>query len=84
MFKDLVMSYISSHCTVAGQRPAAREPGLAAAALLWLRDRWRHTQAIRDLSRLSDRHLEDIGISRADIADVATEMVRRRREARSI
>jgi uncharacterized protein YjiS (DUF1127 family) len=36
-----------------------------------IRAYWRYQEAVRDLSRLSDRDLEDIGISRDQIDVIA-------------
>lgn len=80
------MSQATSRCTVAGPyRPPATPArdvafGGFAAALRALVDHWQRVQAIRELNRLSDRHLRDIGIvARADIETIADEMIRRRR-----
>jgi uncharacterized protein YjiS (DUF1127 family) len=79
------MNQATSRCTLAGayRAPAPAASGTAigrlAAAVGWFVDQWRRTQAIRELNRLSDHHLRDIGIARADIEAVAEEMIRRRR-----
>jgi uncharacterized protein YjiS (DUF1127 family) len=36
-----------------------------------LRSWWRYNESIRELTRLNDRELADIGISRSEIASVA-------------
>lgn len=80
------MSQASSRCTVAGAYPpvAARprdlESGPFAAVFRRLMDQWRRTAVIRQLNRLSDHHLRDIGIERGEIESVAEDMVKRRRE----
>jgi len=38
-----------------------------------LRTWWRYDESVRELSRLSDRELADIGINRSEIAMVAWE-----------
>jgi uncharacterized protein YjiS (DUF1127 family) len=78
------MSQATSRCTVAGACPAAaRAPGFEfawiAAAVQRLADRWRRLQAVRELNRLGDRHLRDIGIVRGDIEAIVGEMISRRR-----
>lgn len=80
------MSQATSRATLAvGCRPSAK-PGFGlgsssvAAALRWLLDRRQRAQVIRELNRLSDHHLLDIGITaRGDIETIADAMVRRRR-----
>jgi uncharacterized protein YjiS (DUF1127 family) len=72
----------TSRCapTSAHGTPAARAParsGGIAGAFRWLTDEWRRAEAIRELNRLSDHHLKDIGIARADIESVAEVMIRR-------
>ncbi len=42
-----------------------------AFILTRIRAYWRHHEAVRELSHLSDRELEDVGISRHDIHAVA-------------
>ncbi len=76
----------TSRATLAGPyRPTAKSVldlnlGGLAAPLLWLIDQWRRVQVIRELNRLSDHHLRDIGISaRGDIETIAEAMTRRRR-----
>jgi uncharacterized protein YjiS (DUF1127 family) len=80
------MSQASSRATPAGAyRPTAKPVldlsfGGLAAPLLWLIDQWRRVQVIRELNRLSDHHLRDIGISaRGDIETIAEAMIHRRR-----
>jgi uncharacterized protein YjiS (DUF1127 family) len=36
-----------------------------------LRSWWRYNESVRELTRLNDRELADIGISRSEIASVA-------------
>jgi uncharacterized protein YjiS (DUF1127 family) len=74
----------TSHATLAGAyRPsaqAASDLGGLTLSLRWLIDRWRRAQVIRELNRLSDHHLQDIGITaRGDIETIADAMIRRRR-----
>lgn len=47
---------------------------LAAPVILWRR----REQTIKSLSRLSDHHLRDIGIERADIRRIAHQMALRK------
>ena len=53
-----------------------------ASALAWLqarRERRRlYNQTVRELSQLSDRDLDDIGVSRWDIRDIAARHTRER------
>ncbi len=42
-----------------------------AFILTRIRAYWRHHEAVRELSHLSDRELEDVGISRHEIYAVA-------------
>src|SRR5215510_330819 len=41
----------------------------------WIQDEMARASAVRELSRLDDHYLRDIGIHRADIDDIADEMV---------
>lgn len=51
-------------------------------AICWLQDeRWRGA-VIRELNRLNDHYLDDIGVNRSDIDSIVDAMVRRRRERR--
>ena len=64
-------------------RPATRTPGLPdrgyvtrlAAAVDRLAEPWRRRAAIRDLHRLGDRELRDIGIGRGEIDSIVDEMM---------
>jgi uncharacterized protein YjiS (DUF1127 family) len=49
----------------------------------WVQDEMGRAAAVRELSRLDDHYLRDIGIHRADIDDIADEMVRCRRKSRA-
>jgi uncharacterized protein YjiS (DUF1127 family) len=49
----------------------------------WVRDEIVRAALVRELSQLDDHYLRDIGIHRADIDDMADEMVRRRRKSRA-
>jgi uncharacterized protein YjiS (DUF1127 family) len=51
--------------------------------ICWLQDEWRRSVAIRELSRLNDHYLHDIGINRSDIDWIADAMVKRLRESRN-
>lgn len=51
--------------------------------ICWLRDEWRRSVVIRELSRLNDYCLHDIGIDRSDIDVIADAMVKRLREGRN-
>ena len=41
-----------------------------------LRTWWRYDESVRELSRLSDRELADIGVSRSEISKIAWENAR--------
>ena len=41
-----------------------------------LRTWWRYDESVRELSRLSDRELADIGVSRSEINKIAWESAR--------
>jgi uncharacterized protein YjiS (DUF1127 family) len=41
-----------------------------------LRTWWRYDESVRELSRLSDRELADIGVSRSEIGKIAWESAR--------
>jgi uncharacterized protein YjiS (DUF1127 family) len=41
-----------------------------------LRAWWRYDESVRELSRLSDRELADIGVSRSEISKIAWESAR--------
>ena len=49
----------------------------------WLQDEWRRGVAIRELNRLNDHYLDDIGIDRSDIDSFVDTMVKRLRESRN-
>jgi uncharacterized protein YjiS (DUF1127 family) len=44
---------------------------LVSKLIRLLRTWWRYDESVRELSRLSDRELADIGINRSEIAAVA-------------
>lgn len=80
------MSQATSRATLTGAYRPSATPGFdlnfgrLTVPLRWLIDRRRRAQAIRELNRLSDRHLLDIGIAaRGDIEAIVEAMVRRRR-----
>ena len=50
----------------------------------WFQYEWRGNLAIRELNRLSDHQLNDIGIKRSDIDPVVDELLKRVREGRYI
>jgi uncharacterized protein YjiS (DUF1127 family) len=52
-----------------GEREA--EDGLLGKLALRLRERIRYSHALRELHRLDDRDLEDIGIARVDFPELA-------------
>jgi uncharacterized protein YjiS (DUF1127 family) len=52
-----------------GERYA--EDGLLGKLALRLRERIRYSHALRELHRLDDRDLEDIGIARVDFPELA-------------
>jgi len=67
-------------CVPAGGRAAAPEPGLWAwREIAWfataLARPWRRHATIRELHRLSDRELRDIGIERGQVEDVVDELM---------
>jgi uncharacterized protein YjiS (DUF1127 family) len=49
----------------------------------WVQDEMARAALVDELSRLDDHYLRDIGIHRADIDDMADEIVRRRRRSRA-
>jgi uncharacterized protein YjiS (DUF1127 family) len=55
--------------------PAQRDLTGFAAALDRLARLWRRRAAIRELDRLSDRELRDIGIERGDVEAVVDELM---------
>ena len=71
-------------------RPATRAPALAdrgyvtplAAAVERLTVHWHRRAAIRDLHRLADRELRDIGIDRGEIDAIVDAMMEIRLHAR--
>jgi uncharacterized protein YjiS (DUF1127 family) len=77
-------------CAPGRVRPATRTPGLPArryvarlaAAVDRLTVHWRRRTAIRDLHRLGDCDLRDIGIERGEIDAVVDEMMEIRLHAR--
>ena len=48
----------------------------------WLRDERLRNATIRELNRLNDDYLDDIGIKRKDIRPIVNEMVKRMRDRR--
>lgn len=70
------MSVIEHPSTTAHRIPASRTPRVTVAQL-FLRAvrRWQSNRAVNELSRLDDRQLEDIGISRNDIPRVVAGLV---------
>jgi len=48
----------------------------------WLQDERRRGAAIRELNRLNDHYLDDVGINRSDIDWFADDMVKRLRNSR--
>lgn len=66
------MAYVNS-TRVARNGLADRFSTLTETIRTSLRQRRLYTQAVRELSTLSDRELADLGISRLSIADVARE-----------
>lgn len=53
--------------------------GLFARVMAWIDERRRYRRTLAELSQLTDRELEDIGISRADIGTIARECALSRR-----
>jgi uncharacterized protein YjiS (DUF1127 family) len=50
---------------------------LISAFSSWLKDTSRYYNTIYELSRLTDRELQDIGLSRGDIINVANQQLTR-------
>jgi len=84
------MSHATCHaapppaCTPAGERrsapyglPAHHHIAWLAAAFDRLARPWRRRESIRELHRLSDRELRDIGIARGEIEGVVNELMTR-------
>ena len=71
------MSAIEHTTTTIHRTPASRTPRVTVAQL-FLRAvrRWQTNRAIAELSRLDDRQLEDVGISRNDIPMVVAGILR--------
>ena len=71
------MSEIEHTSTTIHRAPASRTPRVTVAQL-FLRAvrRWQTNRAIAELSRLDDRQLEDVGISRNDIPKVVAGLLR--------
>ena len=71
------MSAIEHTSTTIHRTPASRTPRVTVAQL-FLRAvrRWQTNRAIAELSRLDDRQLEDVGISRNDIPKVVAGLLR--------
>lgn len=71
------MSTIEHSSSTEHHIPASRTPRVTVAQL-FLRAvrRWQSNRAINELSRLDDRQLEDIGISRNDIPRVVAGLFR--------
>jgi len=49
----------------------------------WLQDEWRRGAVIRELNRLNDHYLDDIGINRSNIDSIVDAMLKRLRENRN-
>jgi uncharacterized protein YjiS (DUF1127 family) len=83
--KDAWVSKAAFTCRPSGPRPIAVSAGWPAraflvAAIRWIIREWRRAAAIRELSRLDDRLLLDMGIERHTIdeaVDALLEMERR-------
>ena len=52
------------------------------SALRWFQDEWLRYSTIRNLDRLNDDYLDDIGIKRKDIRPIVNAMVKRIRKRR--
>jgi uncharacterized protein YjiS (DUF1127 family) len=65
----------SSSTAVRRQASAPRQPRVTVAQL-FLRavQRWQRNRAIAALQRLDDRYLEDIGVARSEIPDLAEKL----------
>ena len=59
-------------------RAGERETAMFASIVRFVRAWHRHNQSMRELSRLGDRELADIGISRSDIPRVSWDYSYRR------
>jgi uncharacterized protein YjiS (DUF1127 family) len=90
-FEGPVMSQATCHaapppaCAAVRARPAAQAGLPARPAITWFGaalDRiarpWRRRAAIRELHRLSDRELSDIGVERGEVEAVVDELMRGR------
>jgi uncharacterized protein YjiS (DUF1127 family) len=49
---------------------------LVSKLMRLIRAWWRYDESVRELSRLSDRELADIGISRSEITTIARQSAR--------
>lgn len=56
---------------LASTRDGSKELPLGARFAGYLREQSRYRETVRELSRLSDRELDDLGINRVDIPAVA-------------
>jgi uncharacterized protein YjiS (DUF1127 family) len=55
---------------------AARGSSLLQRAIAWLGEQQRYRRTLNELSALADRELEDIGLTRSDIDEVARRSAR--------
>jgi uncharacterized protein YjiS (DUF1127 family) len=62
-----IMTHISATQSKS-HRPALQVSAIVAGARAWLANYVSQRRALRDLSRMSDHELRDIGITRSDIA----------------
>ncbi len=69
--------YIDAIDSPAGGRENARGTTMLMAIVRFLQAWKRYNKSLRELSRLGDRELADIGISRSDIPSVAWEAATR-------
>ena len=67
--------YVARPVGAAGHQAVARCDGLVAKGLYKLRTSWRRRRVIRELDRLSDRNLADIGLHRGEIVSVVDRLV---------
>jgi len=79
------VSVIEHPSITAHRAPASRTPRVTVAQLaLRAVRRWQRNRAINEFSRLDDRQLTDIGISRIDIPRVVASLFRPEEVASSV
>lgn len=61
----------SAHTAAAGSRQGGSAAGLFRRFGAWIEENRRYRRTVAELSALTDRELDDIGLSRGDIEHVA-------------